>query len=63
MKGTVLAEFDRYRQQRSACRVAGINVAVLIGAMLAGICSSTGGLLQVSRLFSVDATMGEGDIQ
>ena len=47
-----------------ACRVAGINVkAVLIGAfMLAGICSSIGGLLQVGRLFSVDATMGEGDI-
>jgi simple sugar transport system permease protein len=47
-----------------ACRVAGINVpAVCIGAfVLAGACAALGGLLSAGRLFSVDASMGDGDI-
>ena len=47
-----------------ACRVAGINVSrTLIGAFaLAGFFAALGGLLQVGRLFSVDATMGDGSI-
>jgi ribose/xylose/arabinose/galactoside ABC-type transport system permease subunit len=47
-----------------ACRVAGINVAaVSIGAfMAAGFCAALGGLLEAGRLFSVDASMGTGEI-
>jgi simple sugar transport system permease protein len=47
-----------------ACRVAGINVsAVSIGAfMVAGFCAALGGLLDAGRLFSVDASMGTGEI-
>ena len=47
-----------------ACRVAGINVpAVCIGAfVVAGACAALGGLLSAGRLFSVDASMGDGDI-
>ena len=47
-----------------ACRVAGINVAgVCIGAfVLAGACAALGGLLSAGRLFSIDASMGDGDI-
>jgi ribose/xylose/arabinose/galactoside ABC-type transport system permease subunit len=47
-----------------ACRVAGINVpAVCIGAfVVAGTCAALGGLLSAGRLFSVDASMGDGDI-
>lgn len=47
-----------------ACRVAGINVPVVcIGAFVAaGACAALGGLLAAGRLFSVDASMGEGDI-
>lgn len=47
-----------------ACRLAGINVpAVCIGAfVVAGTCAALGGLLSAGRLFSVDASMGDGDI-
>lgn len=47
-----------------ACRVAGINVpAVCIGAfVVAGVCAALGGLLSAGRLFSIDASMGNGDI-
>jgi simple sugar transport system permease protein len=47
-----------------ACRVAGINVAaVSVGAfMAAGFCAALGGLLEAGRLFSVDASMGQGEI-
>ena len=47
-----------------ACKVAGINVsAVVISTfVLAGVSAALGGLLQAGRLFSVDASMGEGDI-
>ena len=47
-----------------ACRVAGINVSAMsIGAfMVAGFCAALGGLLDAGRLFSVDASMGTGEI-
>lgn len=47
-----------------ACRVAGINVQlVCVGAfVVAGVCAAIGGLLSAGRLFSVDASMGNGDI-
>lgn len=47
-----------------ASRVAGINVSgVCIGAfVVAGTCAALGGLLSAGRLFSVDASMGDGDI-
>lgn len=47
-----------------ACRVAGINVpAVCVGAFVAaGTCAALGGLLSAGRLFSIDASMGNGDI-
>ena len=47
-----------------ACRVAGINVpAICVGAFVAaGVCAGLGGLLSAGRLFSVDASMGDGDI-
>ena len=47
-----------------ACRVAGINVTrVLLTAFaLAGLFGAIGGLLQTGRLFSIDASMGDGDI-
>ncbi len=47
-----------------ACRVAGINVPlVCVGAFVAaGLCAGLGGLLAAGRLFSVDASMGNGDI-
>ena len=48
----------------AACRVAGINVAaVSVGAfMVSGFCAALGGLLEAGRLFSVDASMGTGEI-
>ncbi len=47
-----------------ACRVAGINVPLMaIGAfVIAGASAALGGLLSAGRLFSVDASMGDGDI-
>jgi ribose/xylose/arabinose/galactoside ABC-type transport system permease subunit len=47
-----------------ACRIAGINVAgISIAAfVVAGACAGLGGLLAAGRLFSVDASMGNGDI-
>lgn len=47
-----------------ACRVVGINVSAIgIGAfVVAGVCAALGGLLATGRLFSVDASMGEGEI-
>lgn len=47
-----------------ACRVAGINVSgVCLGAFVAaGVCAGLGGVLAAGRLFSVDASMGDGDI-
>lgn len=47
-----------------ACRVAGINVPLMaIGAfVVAGVSAALGGLLSAGRLFSVDASMGDGDI-
>ncbi len=47
-----------------ACRVAGINVQLAcVGAfVVAGVCAAIGGLLSAGRLFSVDASMGNGDI-
>ena len=48
----------------AACRVAGINVAAIsVGAfVVAGFCAALGGLLEAGRLFSVDASMGSGEI-
>lgn len=48
----------------AACRVAGINVAGISMAafVVAGLCAALGGLLATGRLFSVDASMGEGEI-
>jgi simple sugar transport system permease protein len=48
----------------AACRVAGINVGLIsIGAFaVAGVCAALGGLLEAGRLFSVDASMGSGEI-
>lgn len=47
-----------------ACRVAGINVSLtnIVAFVLAGLCASIGGLLEAGRLFSVDASMGNGEI-
>ena len=48
----------------AATRVSGINVsAVTVGAfVIAGVCAAIGGVLQAGRLYSVDASMGEGSI-
>jgi ribose/xylose/arabinose/galactoside ABC-type transport system permease subunit len=47
-----------------ACRVAGINVSAtnIIAFVMAGLCAAIGGLLEAGRLFSVDASMGNGEI-
>lgn len=47
-----------------ACRVAGINVSLvtIMAFVAAGFCAAVGGLLEAGRLFSVDASMGEGEI-
>ncbi len=47
-----------------ACRIAGVNVnrTLIIAFVLAGICAAIGGILQVGRLFSIDASMGNGVI-
>lgn len=48
----------------AATRVAGINVSAVTVAtfVIAGVCAAIGGILQAGRLYSVDASMGEGDI-
>jgi ribose/xylose/arabinose/galactoside ABC-type transport system permease subunit len=48
----------------AACRIAGINVSAvnIMAFVVAGLCAALGGLLQTGRLFSVDASMGTGDI-
>jgi ribose/xylose/arabinose/galactoside ABC-type transport system permease subunit len=47
-----------------ACRVAGINVSAtnIFAFVMAGLCAAIGGLLEAGRLFSVDASMGNGEI-
>ncbi|MFV0253822.1 MAG: ABC transporter permease [Beutenbergiaceae bacterium] len=47
-----------------ACRVAGINVAFtsMMAFVAAGTCAALGGLLSAGQLFSIDASMGDGDI-
>lgn len=47
-----------------ACRVAGINVTrvVILAFAVAGFSAALGGLLQAGRLFSIDASMGDGEI-
>ncbi len=47
-----------------ACRIAGINVSLvtILAFVVAGLCAALGGLLEAGRLFSVDASMGNGEI-
>lgn len=63
-KDELLESRSGLRPPEKACRVAGINVPVVcIGAFVAaGACAGLGGLLAAGRLFSVDASMREGDI-
>ncbi|MFV0426651.1 MAG: ABC transporter permease [Beutenbergiaceae bacterium] len=47
-----------------ACRVAGINVAFtsMMAFVVAGACAALGGLLSAGQLYSIDASMGDGEI-
>ncbi len=47
-----------------ACRVSGVNVnrVLIVAFVLAGLSAAAGGILQVGRLASIDASMGNGVI-